>query len=197
MEALLRVENLGKRFGGFVALESIDLDVTPGERLGLIGPNGSGKSTLVNCLCGTLRNETGTVRFDGRSAGRPAGASAHAAGPGAQLPVAAAVPQHDGGRESARAAALHRQCAARDASFRCRDRPLRRGVAATGRAGRQIRPAAARPDADRDAQARTGPRHGGGAQAADRRRGDGRPVARRGGRHPGAAGAGSTSKASP
>ena len=38
-----------------------------GERLGLIGPNGSGKSTLVNCICGTLRNEQGTVRFDGRT----------------------------------------------------------------------------------------------------------------------------------
>jgi branched-chain amino acid transport system ATP-binding protein len=57
---------LGKRFGGFVALENIDLTVAAGERLGLIGPNGSGKSTFVNCLCGTLRNETGTVAFDGR-----------------------------------------------------------------------------------------------------------------------------------
>ena len=38
-----------------------------GERLGLIGPNGSGKSTLVNCICGTLRNEQGSVRFDGRA----------------------------------------------------------------------------------------------------------------------------------
>ena len=55
MTALLRVEGLGKRFGGFVALDSIDLDVQQGERLGLIGPNGSGKSTLVNCICGTLR----------------------------------------------------------------------------------------------------------------------------------------------
>lgn len=63
MTALLRVEGLGKRFGGFVALESIDLDVQQGERLGLIGPNGSGKSTLVNCICGTLRNEIGRVRF--------------------------------------------------------------------------------------------------------------------------------------
>ena len=36
---------------------TIDLEVQPGERLGLIGPNGSGKSTLVNCICGTLRNE--------------------------------------------------------------------------------------------------------------------------------------------
>jgi branched-chain amino acid transport system ATP-binding protein len=64
---ILEVEGLGKRFGGFVALDGINLTVTAGERVGLIGPNGSGKSTLVNCLCGTLTNETGTVRFDGRN----------------------------------------------------------------------------------------------------------------------------------
>jgi len=64
--ALLDVAGLGKRFGGFVALEAIDLAVTAGERVGLIGPNGSGKSTLVNCISGTLRNETGRVRFAGR-----------------------------------------------------------------------------------------------------------------------------------
>jgi len=66
-EPLLQVEGLSKRFGGFVALDGIMLSVAPGERLGLIGPNGSGKSTLVNCICGTLHNETGTVRFDGRA----------------------------------------------------------------------------------------------------------------------------------
>jgi branched-chain amino acid transport system ATP-binding protein len=65
-QPLLTVAGLGKRFGGFVALADIELEVARGERLGLIGPNGSGKSTLVNCLCGTLRNETGTVTFDGR-----------------------------------------------------------------------------------------------------------------------------------
>ena len=65
-DAILRVHGLGKRFGGFVALEDIDLEVRQGERLGLIGPNGSGKSTLVNCVCGTLRNETGSVHFAGR-----------------------------------------------------------------------------------------------------------------------------------
>jgi branched-chain amino acid transport system ATP-binding protein len=63
---LLAVSGLGKRFGGFVALDSIDLTIAAGERVGLIGPNGSGKSTLVNCLCGTLKNETGSVTFDGR-----------------------------------------------------------------------------------------------------------------------------------
>lgn len=62
---LLEVENLSKRFGGFVALDGVSLSVKEGERLGLIGPNGSGKSTLVNCICGTLHNETGSVRFEG------------------------------------------------------------------------------------------------------------------------------------
>jgi len=65
MTVLLTIESLGKRFGGFVALDGIALTVNAGERVGLIGPNGSGKSTLVNCICGTLTNETGTVQFDG------------------------------------------------------------------------------------------------------------------------------------
>jgi len=64
-DTLLEVDDLTKRFGGFVALEDISLSVAQGERVGLIGPNGSGKSTLVNCICGTLHNETGTVRFNG------------------------------------------------------------------------------------------------------------------------------------
>jgi branched-chain amino acid transport system ATP-binding protein len=71
---LLQVDSLGKRFGGFVALDDINLDVAQGERLGLIGPNGSGKSTLVNCMCGTLQNESGTVLFDSHAMN---GLSAH------------------------------------------------------------------------------------------------------------------------
>jgi branched-chain amino acid transport system ATP-binding protein len=66
MNALLHVDNISKRFYGFVALDGVDLEVQPGERLGLIGPNGSGKSTLVNCICGTLQNDSGSVRFDGK-----------------------------------------------------------------------------------------------------------------------------------
>ncbi len=64
---LLHVDNVGKRFGGFVALDAISLSVAEGERVGLIGPNGSGKSTLVNCICGTLQNETGGVTFAGET----------------------------------------------------------------------------------------------------------------------------------
>jgi len=66
MSTLLEVSGMGKRFGGFVALDLIDLNLPEGQRLGLIGPNGSGKSTFVNCVCGTLRNETGQVRFAGQ-----------------------------------------------------------------------------------------------------------------------------------
>jgi len=72
--ALLTIDNLGKRFGGFVALDGISLQVKAGERLGLIGPNGSGKSTVVNCICGTLQNEVGSVTFNGH---RLNGMSAH------------------------------------------------------------------------------------------------------------------------
>jgi branched-chain amino acid transport system ATP-binding protein len=72
---LIEVEGLSMRFGGFVALDDIDLAVAAGERVGLIGPNGSGKSTLVNCLCGALVNDSGTVRFAGRDL---AGLRAHA-----------------------------------------------------------------------------------------------------------------------
>ena len=78
MSELLEIDNLSKRFGGFVALDNISLSVPAGERLGLIGPNGSGKSTLVNCICGTLRNEQGSVRFNGNAIdGMPAHKRTH------------------------------------------------------------------------------------------------------------------------
>jgi branched-chain amino acid transport system ATP-binding protein len=64
-EALLEVRGVTKRFGGFTALDGVDFTVRPGERVGLIGPNGSGKSTLVNCITGTLRNDEGSIRFEG------------------------------------------------------------------------------------------------------------------------------------
>jgi branched-chain amino acid transport system ATP-binding protein len=60
---LLRVEKVVKRFGGFQALGGVSLEVRAGERFGLIGPNGSGKTTLINCIAGTLRNESGRIRF--------------------------------------------------------------------------------------------------------------------------------------
>jgi branched-chain amino acid transport system ATP-binding protein len=64
-EPLLRVEGVVKRFGGFQALGGVTLSVERGERFGLIGPNGSGKTTLISCISGTLRNDGGTIYFQG------------------------------------------------------------------------------------------------------------------------------------
>jgi branched-chain amino acid transport system ATP-binding protein len=67
---LLRLTGITKRFGGFTALDGVELSVARGERLGLIGPNGSGKSTLVGCISGTLRHDAGRIELDGRDIGR-------------------------------------------------------------------------------------------------------------------------------
>src|SRR5689334_15798599 len=60
---LLRIVSLTKRFGGFVALDNVSVEIPPGQRFGLIGPNGSGKTTLINCISGAFRTEPGTVMF--------------------------------------------------------------------------------------------------------------------------------------
>jgi branched-chain amino acid transport system ATP-binding protein len=66
-QPLLRIDAVTKRFGGFVALDNVSVDIRPGERLGLIGPNGSGKTTLINCISGALRAEAGSVIFRGEN----------------------------------------------------------------------------------------------------------------------------------
>jgi branched-chain amino acid transport system ATP-binding protein len=65
-EALLKVDSVTKNFGGFTALSNVTTEVRAGERFGLIGPNGSGKTTLINCISGTLKNDSGTIIFDGQ-----------------------------------------------------------------------------------------------------------------------------------
>jgi branched-chain amino acid transport system ATP-binding protein len=62
---LLSLTGVGKRYGGFVALDQVSVSITAGERLGLIGPNGSGKSTLMSCISGTLEADAGTISFCG------------------------------------------------------------------------------------------------------------------------------------
>jgi branched-chain amino acid transport system ATP-binding protein len=64
--ALLEIDGLTKRFGGFLALNQVSIAVKPGERFGLIGPNGSGKTTLINCVSGSLPVDGGRIVFEGR-----------------------------------------------------------------------------------------------------------------------------------
>ena len=68
-EPLVKASGIIKRFGGFTALNNVDLIIHPGERLGLIGPNGSGKSTLVNCISGMLKIDGGQVTLRGEDIG--------------------------------------------------------------------------------------------------------------------------------
>ncbi len=62
---MLTVSGLTKRFGGFLALQSVSFEVRPGEILGLIGPNGSGKTTCFNCISGALLPSAGSIKFLG------------------------------------------------------------------------------------------------------------------------------------
>jgi ABC-2 type transport system ATP-binding protein len=64
----IRVRALTKAYGRLRVLHGIDLDVQPGEVLGLIGPNGAGKTTLMSCIIGFLRPDGGEVAIDDRAA---------------------------------------------------------------------------------------------------------------------------------
>lgn len=66
-EPLLLATGIVKRFGGFKALDGVDLSVAPGEIVGLIGPNGSGKTTFINVVSGLLSLDGGTVTLAGEA----------------------------------------------------------------------------------------------------------------------------------
>jgi len=61
--AILRLDGIGKRFSGVVAVRDVDLVVHAGELLGLFGPNGAGKTTTFNLIAGALYPETGRILF--------------------------------------------------------------------------------------------------------------------------------------
>jgi branched-chain amino acid transport system ATP-binding protein len=64
-DALLSVCHLSKRFGGLLALASVDFDVIEGEIVGVIGPNGAGKTTLFSCIAGSQPPTSGQIIFRG------------------------------------------------------------------------------------------------------------------------------------
>ncbi len=62
---VLRARGLVKTFGRVVGLDGVDLDLYPGEVLGVIGDNGAGKSTLIKCLTGANIPDAGVILLEG------------------------------------------------------------------------------------------------------------------------------------
>jgi ABC-2 type transport system ATP-binding protein len=63
--ALIEIEGLTKRFGGFTAVDNLSFQVRRGEVLGFLGPNGAGKSTTMRMLAGFMTPSAGTARIQG------------------------------------------------------------------------------------------------------------------------------------
>ena len=65
----LAVRGLQRAFGDRVVIDSLTLDVAPGDRIALVGANGSGKTTFLRCVCGVLAPTKGSISVGGHSAG--------------------------------------------------------------------------------------------------------------------------------
>ena len=68
--AIIRYQNVVKRYGALQVLNGVSLDVQAGEVVCLIGPSGSGKSTLLRCTNGLETIEGGSIEFEGQLLGR-------------------------------------------------------------------------------------------------------------------------------
>ncbi|TWG90466.1 branched-chain amino acid transport system ATP-binding protein [Mesorhizobium sp. J18] len=68
-EPVLDIRSLKKSFGAVVATDGVSLDLREGEIHALIGPNGAGKSTLIHQIAGTIRPDSGEIRFLGQDIG--------------------------------------------------------------------------------------------------------------------------------
>ncbi|MBQ9658948.1 MAG: ABC transporter ATP-binding protein, partial [Clostridia bacterium] len=62
---MIKLENVTKKYGDFVALDNISFEIKEGEVVGLLGPNGAGKSTTMNIITGFIEQTSGTVEVNG------------------------------------------------------------------------------------------------------------------------------------
>ena len=62
---MIRLENLTKHYGRVAAVDSLNLEVQPGEIFGFLGPNGAGKTTTIRVMMGILRPTSGRVTLGG------------------------------------------------------------------------------------------------------------------------------------
>jgi len=94
---LLSVRGLSKRYDGVPVLDAVDLDLAPGETLGIVGPSGSGKSTLARLVMRLIQPDAGTINFEGRDLLALRGAGLRALRPRFQMvfqdPLAALNPR--------------------------------------------------------------------------------------------------------
>jgi len=67
--SLVKVENLQKRYGPFVAVDDVSFSFPTGRIVGILGPNGCGKTTTIKVMAGLIRDYTGTVQIDGQAPG--------------------------------------------------------------------------------------------------------------------------------
>lgn len=63
--SVLQVRGLTRRFGNRVAVDTLNLDVRPGDLYGFLGPNGSGKTTAIRCILGLISRDAGEVEICG------------------------------------------------------------------------------------------------------------------------------------
>jgi len=66
MTSILKTTDVNKQFGGLAAVTALNVDVQPGEIIGLIGPNGAGKTTSFNLITGVYKPTTGKIEFCGK-----------------------------------------------------------------------------------------------------------------------------------
>lgn len=78
--AAISLRGIRKTFGAVEALDDVDLDVLPGEVVGLVGDNAAGKSTLAKVMAGVLQPDAGTVELDGRAVALSSPGAARALG---------------------------------------------------------------------------------------------------------------------
>lgn len=72
---MLKIENVGVRYGGIVALRDVSIEVQRGETVLLVGSNGAGKSSLINAVMGLVPTHAGAIHFDGADLGRTSSAN--------------------------------------------------------------------------------------------------------------------------
>ena len=64
--SLLSLRDIAKSFGAIEALRGVDLEINPGEVVGLMGDNGAGKSTLVKIIAGNFPQTSGSIEMEGQ-----------------------------------------------------------------------------------------------------------------------------------